>query len=177
MQAATVEAPKSQQPGCRSLCQSLEVRQVQAAPPLARGRAPNFHLSVGFPDSGKILVRLKRNGKNRKERKKIKNMGLFFCFMPFCPGISLHCLLLLQQGGQRPTMTRTTEIAGVPKIPVLALAERVTLCGITPRTSNADKATSLKRDFGESQHVTTRPCGLGTNPVPAPPYRGARIHF
>lgn len=76
-------------------------------------------------------------------------------------------------------MTRTTEIAGVPKIPVLALAERVTLSGITPRTSNADKDTSLKRDFGERQHVMTRPCGLGTNqiPVPAPPCRGARIRF
>lgn len=55
LRAATVEAPKSQQPGCRSVCQSLEVRQVQAAPPFARGRAPNFHLSVGFPDLGKIL--------------------------------------------------------------------------------------------------------------------------
>lgn len=41
--------------------------------------------SVGFPDLGKILVRLKRNGKNRKERKKIRNVGLFFRFHAILP--------------------------------------------------------------------------------------------
>lgn len=147
------------------------------SPSVCSGPGSQFSPLCGFPRFRENFSQVKKKWKEQEREEKNKKYGSFFYFMPFCPGISLHCLLLLQQGGQRPTMTRTTEIAGVPKIPVLALAERVTLSGITPRTSNADKATSLKRDFGESQHVTSRPCGLGTNPVPAPPYQGAWIRF
>lgn len=70
--------------------------------------------------------------------------------MPPCPGISRHCLLVLLQEGQWPAVTQTPETTDMPKIPVLALIGQVTLTGETHRTSNFDKDTSLKHDFGKA---------------------------
>lgn len=63
--------------GCRSVCQSLEVRQVEAAPPLARGRAPNFHL-CGFPRFRENFSQVKKKWKEQERKEKNKKYRSFF---------------------------------------------------------------------------------------------------